>query len=394
MQPHSLLHRALGFFFVIIILWGICILTTNLLHIPSPSKLLGLGLELTPPSKSSSYFDARSISPAPSVRPLTQHPIKLDLLIPWKNGATLSLNEFLKETHTNAIVVLHENKIVYERYFNGYTESSLLPSYSVSKAILATLVGIAIDEKRIASINSDVRPMLPNEIRHQYPYPIRTWDLLNMRAGIAIPETYDSIFSKIAEMYISTDLRRFITSIPSPSGHPGARFEYRSAEYLLLGEVLRQATGQSLSSYLQKSIWHPMGAAYDATWSLDSSTSGIEKAFCCINARASDYARFGLLYLNEGIWNGKRIVPADWIRRTRIPTGYRESLGYSHGWWIPPKSSKDGDFSAIGIYGQYVYINPTKRTVIVKLSDHGAEADEILTLQAFQKISQSIQQKY
>ena len=370
-----------------ILLFTVSLLITHQLRIPSIITLIPLGLELSPPSKSGTYFSARVIAASKHKKIIERDPINLNLPIKWRDEKNLSLDDFLKKTHTNAFVVIRGNSILIEKYFNGHTEKSLLPSYSISKSILSTMVNIALKKGDIQSINDDIRRYLPTELREKYSNPIQISHLLNMRAGIPVPETYDSVYSKIAEMYITTDLNNFLLMLPSPTVKAGDTFDYRSAEYLLLGEVLKNATRKTLSAYLQDNIWEPMGAESNASWNIDSTDSGIEKAFCCINATARDYARFGQLFLNTR--DSDTLISPEWIKTIQSPTGLRDELAYSNGWWLPPNNT-DGDFSAIGIHGQFIYINPRLKTVIVKLSDYEPEKDELLTLEAFQAITHII----
>ena len=148
---------------------------------------------------------------------------------------------------------------------------------------------------------------------------------------------------------------------------PGKKFEYRSINTQLLGLILERATHMTLSGYLEKKIWQPLGMEFDATWSIDKKKNGMEKAFCCINATARDFARFGRLYLNGGNWNGKQVVPAEWVALSTQPN--KEPGGasfYNRQWWI---ASPTGDFAALGHLGQFIYVSPAKKLIIVRLGN-------------------------
>lgn len=182
-------------------------------------------------------------------------------------------------------------------------------------------------------------------------------------------------------MYLTTDLGDFVARLKGFRYPSGERFEYRSVDTLVLAKVLTRATGMSLAEYLEAKIWNPLGAVDDASWSVDSRDHSVEKAFCCLNATARDFARLGILYLGRGaIGGGDRIVSESWAIAPAMTHNRSSAMTYHDGWWILPDNERDGDFAAIGIYGQYVYVNPRTQTTIVKLSEHALQKDEIETL--------------
>lgn len=367
-----------------------CWPVTSLLHLPPPTALLGLALDWRPPSQSQVYFDsvplAASAAPQALQTPSVQSAASaafLSLQVAWRNGATIDLAQFLHQTHTNALLVIHRGELVQELYPLGATRETVFPSYSVAKSILSDLTGVAVQEGKL-SLSDPVRKYLP-ELPQKFD-ALKVSDLLNMHSGIHVDEKYDSAFSQIAYMYITTDLKRFVRGLGATPFTPGEGFVYRSADYLLLGMVLSVATGQPLTSYLQDKLWQPMGAQYPASWSVDSDAGAVEKSFCCINARAVDFARYGLLHLRRGQANGTAVLPESWMQRPMEVGVADADFAYGRGWWLPRRATNGQDYTAIGIHGQYVYIDPVSDTVIVKLSDHGAEQDEALTVAAFRSI--------
>jgi CubicO group peptidase (beta-lactamase class C family) len=189
-------------------------------------------------------------------------------------------------------------------------------------------------------------------------------------------------------MMLTTDLGAFLHQHRDLVFAPGSKGEYRSVDTQLLGEVVARREGRTLSELLRDELWGPIGAQDAATWNLDRD-GGKEKAFCCINASARDFAKVGQLVLADGTVDGKRVVPTDWISRIRTPAPHTVgNWAYSAQWWHPT-GGMGGDFSAVGIYGQYIYVDPRTETVIVKLSDHGTEQDEQETIDAFRSIAQS-----
>jgi len=374
----------------LILLVAACWPVTSLLQLPPPPALLGLALDGRQPSQRQVYFDSVPLaaSGAPQVlqTPSVQSAVSAafpSLQVAWRNGARLDLAQFLQQTHTNALLVVHRGQLVQERYLLGATRETVFPSYSVAKSILSDLTGVAVQEGKL-SLSDPVRNYLP-DLPQKFD-ALKVNDLLHMHSGIHVDEKYDSAFSQIAYMYITTDLKRFVRGLGTTKFTPGEGFVYRSVDYLLLGMVLSAATGGPLTHYLQEKLWQPMGAQYSASWSVDSDTSVVEKSFCCINARAVDFARYGLLHLRRGQANDKAVLPENWMQRPAQIGVADADFAYGRGWWLPRRATNGQDYTAIGIHGQYVYIDPVSDTVIVKLSDHGAEQDEALTVAAFRSI--------
>lgn len=373
----------------VVLLSALCWTVAALTHIPAPPALIGLALDLRPPSQSQSYFDSVAISRSATPQALPEHPLALAPQVAWRDGASIELAQFLRHTNTNALLVLHRGHLVYEHYPQGAMRTTVFPSYSVAKSMLSDLVGVALHEGKITALSDPVRKYLP-DLPKEFG-ALSVGDLINMQSGIHVDEKYDSAFSQIAYMYITTDLRRFVRGLGSTRHTPGEGFVYRSVDYLLLGMVLSAATGEPLTQYLQNKLWQPMGAQYDASWSVDSAAGAVEKSFCCVNARAIDFARYGLLHLRQGKANGAQILPATWMARPAQVGTADADFAYGRGWWLPRRATNGSDYTAIGIHGQYVYIDPLSDTVIVKLSDHGSEQDEALTVAAFRSIVQELQ---
>ncbi|MCX5247441.1 beta-lactamase family protein [Streptomyces sp. NBC_00201] len=213
--------------------------------------------------------------------------------------------------------------------------------------------------------------------------------LLDMSSGIDVSEDYSGIpMTGTPRMYLTTDLPNFVKDNRALRFTPGSKGEYRSVDTQLLGQILHRVEGKSVAALLQERIWQPMGAEDDATWNLDRE-GGTEKSFCCLNATARDFAKIGQLVLDNGRAGDRQIVPQAWIDRLSTPAvTMSNGWSYSAQWWHP--SGATGDFSAVGVYGQYIYVNPAERTVIVKLSDHGTEQDEQETIDAMRDLSHNL----
>jgi len=311
-------------------------------------------------------FANRTIARAPDVSSLQQlgrvPNFMATLEVPDEHGVRWPLDRYLEDTRTVAFVVLHDERIVYERYGRGYGEHSLLNSFSVAKAILATLVGTALADGRIRSLDSTVAEICPDFAATPYG-GVKLSSLLTMTSGMVDPP---SLVPGRAQYYYGKDLHD-IVSRATREDHRRHDWRYSEADAQVLGYVLEAAVGKPLSAYLAEKLWTPLGMESDALWSLDSE-GGMEKAFCCISARARDFARFGLLYARGGRWHGEQLLPVAWAGRSALP-GIPTFRGYTHQhfWWTPP--GKAGDFYAYGHDGQYVYVDPRRKVVIVKFSE-------------------------
>ena len=311
-------------------------------------------------------FANRSVETAPSparLRSLARIPAFMSTLrVPDEEGVQRPLDEYLDRTSTAAFVVLRDDRIVYERYSRGYDERSLLNSFSIAKSIVSTLVGLAIAEGSISSLDATVAEYRP-DFAHTAYGPVTLRHLMSMTSGVG---DAPSILPGRAQYYYGDDLAATVAHGVTEAA-PGERWRYSEADVQMLGFVLEAAVGKSLSEYLAEKLWKPLGMEAPALWSLDRE-GGSEKVFCCVSARARDFARFGRLFLDRGHANGAQLVPASWADPAAFP-GVRTLDRYMHRnlWWFP--EGHEGDYYAYGHNGQYVYVNPAARTVIVKFSE-------------------------
>lgn len=311
-------------------------------------------------------FANRTVARGPEMSRLIQPGDAPGLLaaleVPDERGTRKPLERYLEDTRTVAFIVLSDERIIYEHYGRGYNEHSLLNSFSIAKAILATLVGIAVAEGRIRSLDATVAELRPDFAGTPYA-TVKLSSLLTMTSGMT---DAPSLVPGRAQYYYGRDLHETLSRASADTRHHN-RWRYSEADVQMLGYVLEAAVGKSLSSYLAEKIWMPLGMEADALWSLDRK-DGVEKAFCCISARARDFARFGLLYARDGFWHGRRLLPRAWASRAVLPaivTPY--GCRHQHLWWAPPDDA--GDFYAYGHDGQYLYVNPRTKVVIVKFSE-------------------------
>ena len=292
------------------------------------------------------------------------------------DGREIPFEEFLEKNKSVAFLIIQNDSIQYENYWDNYDKSSIVPSFSVAKSITSILIGFAIDDGLIQSIKEPITNYIP-ELRAEFD-EVNIEHLLQMTSGLRFNEGYSNPFGHVATYYYGTNLRNQIPKLKLKR-KPGETFEYVSGNTQLLGLVLERALkDRSISSYLEEKLWKPLNMEFDASWSLDREKDGLEKTFCCINATSRDYAKIGRLFLNKGSWNGKQILSQDWVEQsTKIDTTSGSSHFYQYQWWLPTSS---GDFLAQGILGQYIYVNPNKNLIIVRLgkSENNQDWQEIL----------------
>lgn len=278
------------------------------------------------------------------------------------DATDITLEQFLKEHKALSFLIIRNDSILYRYFDESKSDSSIVTSFSVAKAFISGLIGIAISEGLIPGVNTSIVNYFP-ELTNQGFDPITIDNLLDHTSGIHYKEIKNHVGGNL-EFYWGKNLRSDVLNI-HPVFPAGDHFEYSNINTQLLALILERATGMSVSQYLQEKIWKPIGMEYPASWSLSKDDStGIEKAFCCLNARTVDFAKYGRLYLNRGNWNGKQIIPESWIEKSLLSSkegGQR--LTYHYNWGIGPK--KYGSFFAVGLYGQFIYVYPEKNVIIV-----------------------------
>ncbi|WP_040866353.1 serine hydrolase domain-containing protein [Nocardia exalbida] len=369
---------------IVVVLVGAAFATATVLHIPSPPTLLRLLTD--PPSAQGALFESRTVAASPAPRPLPRAPRPLPEQVPWK-GTQLSMSDFLGTTHTNSFLVLRDGAVTHEWYRDGFTATTRQSSWSVVKSIVSLLTGRAVAAGKLTEDDRLVR-ILPELTTGGEYDSITIRDLLDMASGVDVSENYNKYLplTGTARMYLTEDLAGFVRDQHGLRFPPGSAGEYRSVDTQLLGMALARVEGLPLAELLERDIWGPIGAEDDALWNLDRS-GGQEKAFCCLNATARDFAKIGRLVLDGGRAGDAQIVPPAWIDRIRTPAPHRVGAWpYSAQWWHPP-GGDGADLTAVGVYGQYVYVDPPSGTVIVKLSDHGTTQDEQQTIEVFRAIA-------
>lgn len=273
----------------------------------------------------------------------------------------------LEDYKTVAFVVIDNDSIVFEKYWEGFGNGKTSNSFSMAKSVVSLLIGIAIDEGYIKSLDQPVSDFLEG-FSEGKASELRIRHLLQMTSGINFDEQYNDAFGFMSKAYYGSDLRELTFSY-QVTEDPGTQFEYLGGNTLLLSFILEKSTGMKVSDYLSSRVWSVIGAESDASWSVDS--KGQEKAYCCIYAEARDFARIGQLYLNKGNWNGKQIVSENYIAQSVSPCMVSDLNGkpvdyYGFQWWIGLYEGTTFYYMR-GIGGQYVYVVPEKDLVVVRL---------------------------
>lgn len=286
--------------------------------------------------------------------------------------------DFLEYNETVAFIIIKNDTIQFEKYFDGFKKESIIPSFSMAKSFISLLIGCAIDDGYINSTEELVIDYLPELVTNGFSN-VKLKHLLQMTSGLEFNEDYLDTNSQVGLFYQTNDLRKETLKLKLKK-QPGLEFEYLSGNTQLLGLILERALkNKTISEYFQERIWKRIGTEYDASWSLDNEKNGIEKTFCCFNSTAIDYAKIGRLYLNNGTWDQRKIVSESWIDETfKIDSTDGSVWYYQNHWWLPTQL---GDYIAEGVLGQYIYLNTNNNVIIVRLgkSEGLADWDAILS---------------
>jgi CubicO group peptidase (beta-lactamase class C family) len=340
-------------------------------------------------------FPARTIHKAPPTFTFDQlpadNPYASQIEAIGDDATDGRVEDYLEASGTTTFLVVRDDELLYEKYFNGYDKDSLQTSFSMAKSYASALMGIAIDEGYIKSVDEPITNYIPELLKKDERFKsITIRHLLTMSSGIKYEEGGDLPWSEDADdtkTYYATDLRELALNCQI-EGEPGEYFEYNNYNPLLVGMIVERATGMPVSRFLQEQLWKPVGMEADGSWSLDSKKSGFEKMESGVNARARDFARFGMLFAKEGRnWEGEQLISRSWVEEsTRADATTDPSLEYQYFWWVDTPGSKN-HFSARGKYGQYIYVAPEKDLVIVRLGKEEGEQGYDYWISLFEELS-------
>jgi CubicO group peptidase (beta-lactamase class C family) len=274
-----------------------------------------------------------------------------------------SLDVLHKELGTVAFLIIKNDSLWHERYFDDYGLDSKSNSFSMIKTIVAAALSKAIEAGDVDSEDQKVIDFLP-WLTGDYAKDVSMGDLASMSSGLKWKEDYENLLTITPRTYVEKDMARLMKTIPIES-EPGQQFVYQSGNTQLLAMALQQATGQSISILLRDYFWNPMGVEQPSSWIIDSETHGLEKAYCCWNANARDFARFGKLFKNHGVWNGEQLIDSTFTAKAVRPR-FEDSPQYGYGWWLGDVDGK-AFFSMRGHLGQYVIVLPAYDLIVVRL---------------------------
>ncbi len=271
---------------------------------------------------------------------------------------------------TSAYLVIKDSEILYEKYWFKYNKNSVMNSFSVSKSIIALLIGIAIDEEKINNLNQPVSDFLP-EFTDNSKYTLRIKHLLSMSSGLSWQEDFANPMSDIVIAYYGSNIDSLIKKTKIIE-EPGKKWKYQCGNTLILSLILEKATGMPVHKYAQKRLWTPLGACKDAYWGKDRK-DGITKSFCCFYATPRDFAKIGLLVLNKGKYKGKQIISEKYIDSLLQPANWLKYKNKNvdfyglHFWIVEHKNQKIPYFA--GMFGQYIFIIPEQNAVVVRFGE-------------------------
>lgn len=280
---------------------------------------------------------------------------------------TAELETMHKKIGTVAFLIIKNDSLWNESYYDNYTKDSKSNSFSMAKSIVSASLGKAIMEGKIKSVDQKVSDFFP-EFNDKFSSQLTVGDLSSMSSGLNWDESYYSPFSITTRAYFDEDLKSVILGLKGVTT-PGKSYKYLSGDTQLLAMCIEKAVGKSLATYVSESFWKPLGAENEAFWQTDTE-DGIVKAYCCVASNARDFARFGKLYKQHGKWNGTEILDSAFVAKSTQPR-FADSPEYGYGWWLSDYKNKNV-FYMRGHLGQYVIVIPEDDLIIVRLGHQNA----------------------
>ncbi len=299
--------------------------------------------------------DAQPFKFTPAAKPLQPREFAID-------GKEYDFERYLQKNKTVAFLIIRNDTLLYEKYFSGYRADSRVASFSMAKSFTSLLIGAAIEDGLIRSVDDPVTDYLPEMAKAGFE-KVTLRHLLQMTSGLKFNESYYSPAADAAAFYYGRHLRQRTQALRL-SGKPGTAFDYTSGSTQLLGAILdRVLKGKTITQYFQEKIWSPLRMQYPAGWSIDQEKDGIEKTFCCVNATALDFAKVGKLMNEKGRFNGAPVIPESWIQESTTPDTTDGGVRfYKYQWWLAPHAAY-----ANGYLGQLLYSFPEKNLLILRL---------------------------
>lgn len=303
-------------------------------------------------------YPTREIKAGGHAHPLPRTPVELSSVRYELDGATFDTEDFIRQRNIAGLLVIKDGRVVMERYALGNTEATRWHSASVAKSVTSMLVGAALNDGYIASVDEKVITYVPALEGSVYG-EVTIRHLLQMASGVAWNEDYTDPASDVNNVPLDTDEAYGVLRRKPRVAPPGEVFNYNSAQMRMIGAVLAKATGRNLSTYLSEKIWTPYGMEADANWRLNSAT-GVEIAGMGISATLRDFGRIGMFALNQGrLLNGTSVLRDGWMNESTTPSTGNDAYGYL--WWLGPERS----YVAVGVCGQIISVRPTDNLVFV-----------------------------
>lgn len=316
------------------------------------------------------------------------------------NNKELNTTQFIKDSWTTGLLIIQNDSIIFEDYYLGNTEKTNNISWSMAKSFISALIGIAIDDGFIANIDQNVEDYVPELLGTAYE-GVRIKDVLQMSSGVAFNEDYGDFYSDInrwGRSFALGNSQDDFAATLEREVKPGTVNHYVSINTHVLGMILTRATGRSITSYMQEKLNEPLGLESKSYWLKDG--ENMEVALGGLNMTLRDYGKIGSLYIHEGMWRGNQIISKRWINASVVAEDPHvqpsDSFGYGYQWWIP--EGNQDEFMAIGVYNQYIYINPSTKTIVVKLSanpryndDNFIPSSDYASLEFFRSIAQNFE---
>lgn len=316
-------------------------------------------------------FTTRKVARSGSVWPLPRRDQEMDFDY-TVDGTTYAADEFPERNYTNALLIIKDGAIVVERYRNNADATSTFMGWSMTKSITSLLVGKAIEDGYVESIDDPVVKYLP-ELRDGAYRDVSIRQILEMRSGVDYEERYDFENPGIAATNHIDALVKNVTRFADAARNieslhePGAEFQYKTIDTAVLGWLIERVTGGSVAAYTSLTLWEPLGAEADGYYIMDGEPGmGREFSGAGFNATLRDWGRLGLMMLNEGLANGRAVISRAWVQQSTAPASEEGKYGgYGFQWWTLPDSDA---YMAVGLQGQFVFVDPGTRTVIAKMS--------------------------
>ena len=341
---------------LLVLSFALLYVTNNTYVIPGLLKIYGTGHD-TAFLEDYEVFDNRIVeaSQQPEEWPIHE---KYNLVEP-----TDRLMKAHKEYKSVAYLIIKNDSIFHEQYYDGYSDTSKSNSFSMAKSMVTGMLGKAIEEGKIQSIDQKVGDFF-EEFKEGNGAMLTVGDLASMASGLDWVEEYYNPLNITTKSYFTDDLQGLLRN-RKITGTPGQEYLYLSGNTQLLGMIISKAVGENLSTYFSESFWKPMGAKEDAFWQIDSKAKGMEKTFCCFATNAKDFARYGKLYKDHGKWNEKQLIDSSFVALSVRPR-FEKSPEYGYGWWLSEIEGKS-IFAMRGHLGQYVIVIPEDDLIVVRL---------------------------